>query len=396
VIVGRPVMLGVSGGIACYKACSIVRQLVEAGATVDVVMTASATEFVRPVTFEALSGRPVLTSLWQRDQALAHIHLGRDSHLIVLAPATANLLARAASGIADDLLTAILLATETRVLAAPAMNDAMYAHPATTANIATLKGRGWQFVGPAIGPLAEGPSEKPGRMTEPEEIVAHAKRLLCAPSSALQGKRVLVTAGPTREHIDPVRTISNPSSGKMGFSVAAAAFTRGADVTLVSGPSLLQDPTGVETVRVETTSEMLETVRALLPEADVLVMAAAPADYVPRSTADHKLARADGPITLALEPTPDILENTASRRGPRCVTVGFALETEPGLERARAKLERKQLDLIVLNSATQSDSGFECDTNRTTFITQRTMTELPLLSKHAVADKLLDEVEAML
>ena len=395
-IVGQPVMLGVSGGIACYKACSIVRQLVEAGATVDVVMTASATEFVRPVTFEALSGRPVLTSLWQRDQALSHIRLGRDSHLIILAPATANLLAKAASGIADDLLTAILLAAETPVLAAPAMNDTMYSHPATTANIASLKRHGWQFVGPAIGPLAEGPSEKPGRMSEPEEVVAHAKRLLCAPSSVLQGKSVLVTAGPTREHIDPVRTISNPSSGKMGFSIAEAAFARGADVTLVSGPSLLKDPTGVETVRVETTSEMLETVSVRLPEADVLVMAAAPADYVPDSIADHKLPRADGSITLVLQPTPDILENTAVRRRSRCVAVGFALESEPGLERARAKLERKQLDLIVLNSATQSDSGFESDTNRTTFITQRTITELPLLSKYTVAEKLLDEVEAML
>ncbi|UCD23566.1 MAG: bifunctional phosphopantothenoylcysteine decarboxylase/phosphopantothenate--cysteine ligase CoaBC [Gemmatimonadota bacterium] len=395
-IVDRPVMLGVSGGIACYKACSIVRQLVEAGATVDVVMTASATEFVRPVTFEALSGRTVLRSLWQPDEALAHIRLGRESDLIILAPATANLLARAACGIADDLLTAILLAAETQVLAAPAMNDAMYAHPTTAANIETLEGRGWHFVGPATGPLAEGPSDKPGRMSEPEEIVAHATRLLRAPASALQGKRVLVTAGPTREHIDPVRTISNPSSGKMGFSVAEAAFTRGADVILVSGPSQLKTPVGVDAVRVESTLEMLEVVRAQLPDVDVLVMAAAPADYLPGSTADHKLPRTDGRITLELEPTPDILESTATRRSSNCVTIGFALESEPGLERARAKLERKQLDLIVLNWATQADAGFESDTNRTTFITRRTVTELPLLPKQEVAERLLDAIEEML
>ncbi|UCG86123.1 MAG: bifunctional phosphopantothenoylcysteine decarboxylase/phosphopantothenate--cysteine ligase CoaBC [Gemmatimonadota bacterium] len=395
-IVGRHVLLGVSGGIACYKTCSVVRQLVEAGAEVDVVMTASAAEFVRPVTFEALSGRPVLTSLWQRDQALAHIQLGRESHLIVLAPATANLLARAATGIADDLLTAILLAARVPILAAPAMNDAMYAHPATSSNIATLAQRGWTFVGPVTGPLAEGPSERPGRMAEPELIFAHIERRLRAPDSSLCDKRVLVTAGPTREWIDPVRVITNPSSGRMGFAVAAAAFARGADVTLISGPARVPAPAGLAMVPVETTAEMLDAVGDRLPETDVLVMAAAPADYRPSQVAAAKLPRADGPLELELEPTADILGSTAARRRKGSIAVGFALETGDEVARARAKLERKQLDLIVLNSALEAGSGFESDTNRTTFISSSSITELPLLNKREVAERLLDAVEAML
>jgi phosphopantothenoylcysteine decarboxylase/phosphopantothenate--cysteine ligase len=390
------VLLGVSGGIACYKACSVVRQLKEAGAEVDVVMTASAAEFVRPVTFEALSGRPVLTSLWQRDQALAHIQLGRESHIIALAPATANVLARAALGVADDLLTAILLAAEAPVLAAPAMNDSMYAHPATAANIATLEQRGWTLVGPVTGPLAEGPAERPGRMAEPEVIVAHIERQLRAPSSALRGKQVLVTAGPTREWIDPVRVITNPSSGRMGYAVARAAFARGAQVTLISGPTQLNSPVGVELQLVDTTAGMREAVQRELPDADLLVMAAAPADFQPTESAQAKLPRSDGSLTLSLEPTIGILETTVTQRRQGSVMVGFALETGVGLERARVKLERKQLDLIVLNSATEADSGFESNTNRTTFITGSSITELPLMAKSDVAEKLLDLVEAML
>lgn len=395
-IVGRHVLIGVSGGIACYKTCSIVRLLVEAGVEVDVVMTASAAEFVRPVTFEALSGRPVLTSLWQRDQALAHIHLGRESDLIVIAPATANVLARAASGTADDLLTAILLAATAPILAAPAMNDTMYAHPATANNIATLTQRGWTFVGPVSGPLAEGPSDRPGRMAEPEVIVAHIERRLCGPDSVLRDKRVLVTAGPTREWIDPVRVITNPSSGRMGFAVAAAAFARGAEVTLISGPTQAQVPSGVSLVRVETTAEMLEAVGSRLAEADVLVMAAAPADYKPGKAATAKLARSEGPLALELEPTADILQSTVGRRREGCVVVGFALETDRDVARARAKLERKQLDLIVLNSALEAGSGFESATNRTTFISSASITELPMLDKREVAERLLDRVETLL
>jgi phosphopantothenoylcysteine decarboxylase/phosphopantothenate--cysteine ligase len=396
VIPDRHVLLGVSGGIACYKTCSIVRLLVDAGAKVDVVMTASAAEFVRPVTFEALSGRPVLTSLWQRDQALAHIQLGRESELIVVAPATANLLARAACGIADDLLTAILLAARVPILAAPAMNDSMYDHPATAANLGTLSQRRWTFVGPDVGPLAEGPSERPGRMAEPEFVFAHIERGLRAPGSVLSRKRVLVTAGATREWIDPVRVITNPSSGRMGFAVAAAAFARGADVTLISGAAQTEPPAGIVPLPVRTTAEMLETVGERLPETDVLVMAAAPADYKPRGPASAKLPRAGGPLALELEPTADILESTVPRRPKGMVAVGFALETDGGVERARAKLQRKRLDLIVLNSAMEPGSGFETDTNRATLVSADSVTELPLLSKRLVAERLLDRVEELL
>ncbi len=395
-LAGRRVVLGVSGGIASYKACTIARRLTEAGAAVEVVLTAAAGEFVRPVTFEALTGRPVLTSFWERGRALAHVHLAREAELTIVAPATANLLARTAQGLADDLLTAILLATRGPVLAAPAMNDDMYAHPATQANIATLTGRGWTMVGPAVGALAEGPSDRPGRMVEPDEIIAHAERLLRAPSSALRGKRVLVTAGPTREHLDAVRVITNPSSGRMGYALATAAFARGADVVLVSGPTTLPAPLGVELVRIASTEELRDAVASRVGEADVLIMAAAPADFRPAQRRRGKAARTDGGVALDLEPTPDVLESTAPARRNGIVTVGFALETDEGLERARAKLDRKRLDLIVLNRANEIGSGFETETNRVTLISADGTRELDLLPKREVAERVLDAVEGRL
>ena len=395
-IANRRVLVGVSGGIAIYKTCSVVRQLTEAGAAVDVVMTASAAEFVRPVTFEALSKRPVLTSLWQRDQALAHIHLGRQSDLILLAPATANLLAKAAQGIADDLLTAILVACEAPVLVAPAMNDRMWANPATTKNVAALSQRGWRFLGPAVGDLAEGPSAGPGRMVEPDQIVTHSVRLLRSRSSPLSGKRVMVTAGPTREKIDPVRVISNPSSGRMGYAVAAAAFARGAEVLLVTGPSQLPVPYGVDVVGVETTDELCAAVRDHLGTADVLVMAAAPADYRPVSAGSRKLRKTAGKFSITLEPTTDVLLSTSDRRSEGAVIVGFALESHEGVPHAREKLERKQLDLIVLNMACEPGSGFESSSNRVSLITRDDIEELPRMSKSKVAERLLDRIETLL
>jgi phosphopantothenoylcysteine decarboxylase/phosphopantothenate--cysteine ligase len=396
VIANRRVLVGVSGGIAIYKTCNVVRQLTEAGAAVDTVMTASAAEFVRPVTFEALSKRPVLTSLWERDQALSHIHLGEDSELILLAPATANLLAKAANGIADDLLTAILLACEAPVLAAPAMNDRMWANVATERNVARLSERGWRFVGPAVGDLAEGPSSRPGRMAEPDEIVARAVRMLRAPTSTLDGKSVLVTAGPTREKIDPVRMISNPSSGLMGYAVAEAAFSRGADVRLVTGPCQIAVPHGVDVVRVETTDELRKAVGESLGAADVLVMAAAPADYRPVSASDQKLPKTEGARSIELEPTTDVLIATAARRREGAVIVGFALESEDGVALAREKLVRKRLDLIVLNMAREPGSGFETSSNRVSLITKDGVQELPQLPKLEVAEQLLDRVEKLL
>ncbi len=392
---GRHVVLGVSGGIACYKSCTLARRLTEAGATVDTVLTSSAAEFVRPVTFEALTGRPVLTSLWERDRALAHIGLAREPDLVIVAPATANVLARAAMGLADDVLTALLLARTGPVLAAPAMNDAMYAHPATRTNLKTLAARGWHFVGPETGPLAEGPSDRPGRMTEPEAILAAAERLLLQ-RAPWQGKSVVVTAGPTREHLDPVRVVTNPSSGRMGYALAEAAYARGADVVLVSGPSDLPLPFGVTAHRVETTAEMQRAAQALVKRAAVLIMAAAPADYRPVNAGAAKRPRASGALTVELEATPDILGSLTPPKG--CVVVGFALETGgDGVAKARKKLQDKALDFVVLNDALEPGAGFEVSTNRVTIIGKGgEPIVLPLLPKRDVAERILDAVERAL
>ncbi|OLB49630.1 MAG: hypothetical protein AUI08_07555 [Gemmatimonadetes bacterium 13_2_20CM_2_65_7] len=397
----RHVVLGVSGGIACYKSCTLARRLTEAGATVDVVLTAAAAEFVRPLTFEALTGRPVLTSLWEPGRALAHIDLAKDPDLVIVAPATGNILARAAMGMADDLLTALLLARADRlVLAAPAMNDAMYANPATTANIKTLTARGWHFVGPEIGALAEGPSERPGRMSEPETILAAAERLLGKPpqgnpKSKWSGKRVVVTAGPTREHLDPVRVLTNPSSGRMGYALAEAASSRGANVVLVTGPTELAPPPGLATKHVETTEEMQRAVQALVKDADALIMSAAPADYRPTQLADKKRPRANGPLTVELEATPDIL--TSLERPKRMVVVGFALETGNGLAKARSKMQNKALDFVILNDALEPGAGFEVTTNRVTILGRNgKQVDLPLLPKRDVAERILDVVEEAL
>lgn len=393
------VVLGVSGGIACYKSCTLARRLTEAGTTVDVVLTAAAAEFVRPLTFEALTGRPVLTSLWEPGRALAHIDLAKAADLVIIAPATANILARAAMGMADDLLTAVLLArADGRILAAPAMNDAMYAHPATQANIKTLTARGWHFVGPEIGALAEGPSERPGRMSEPETILRAAEQLLGSArtlTSKWSGKRVVVTAGPTREHLDPVRVITNPSSGRMGYALAEAARARGADVVLVSGPTELTPPDGLATKRVETTEDMQRALEALVPSADALIMSAAPADYRPKHAAPKKRPRGNGAYTVELEATPDILTSLKRRKG--MVVVGFALETGNGLANARTKMQNKALDFVILNDATEPGAGFEVPTNRVTILGPGgKQVDLPLLPKRDVAERILDVVEEAL
>jgi phosphopantothenoylcysteine decarboxylase/phosphopantothenate--cysteine ligase len=393
---GRHVVLGVSGGIACYKSCILARRLTEAGARVDVVLTRSAAEFVRPLTFEALTGRPVLSSLWERDRALAHIRLAESADLLIIAPATAQLLARAAQGVADDVLTAILLARTGPVLAAPAMNDAMYAHEATGRNVAALAARGWTFVGPEVGPLAEGPSDRPGRMSEPEVILAHAARVLGA-GGRLAGRTVVVTAGPTREPIDPVRVVTNRSSGKMGYRLAEAAWERGATVVLVSGPVNLQPPVGVRLRSVETTQDLGQAVGDELPGADVLIMAAAPADFRPSRPSEAKRPRSDGALAIPMEPTADILRATVAARKPGSVIVGFALETGDAIPKARAKLEGKALDLIVVNDALEPGAGFDVDTNRVAILDREGNARVvPLGSKREVAEAILDAVEERL
>ena len=390
---GRRVVLGITGGIAAYKCVRLARELTLRGAQVDVVMSRGAGEFVGAVTFEAVTHRPVRSSLWEPHGALDHLALGQGADLVILAPATAHLLARAALGLADDLLTSMLLATTAPILVAPAMNDVMFANPATEANLATLVARGWHVAGPGVGPLAEGPSDRAGRMAEPDEILAHAARTL-HPAGALTGRRVLVTAGPTREPIDPVRVLTNRSSGKMGYRLAEAAWQRGAEVTLISGPAQEPEPVGVPVIRVETVAQMTAAVRDHLAGADVLIMAAAPADFRVASPGTAKRPRGDGEFALELLPTEDILAATLADRPAGLTAVGFALETGNAVEKGLAKLHRKRLDMIVVNDALEVGAGFEVDTNAVTILDRRGgAAPVSMRSKAEVAQAILDAIE---
>ena len=394
---GRRIVLGVAGGIASYKTAWLARLLHKAGAEVDVVMTRAATEFVGAVTFEALTGRPVHTGLFDAGRALDHIALARSADAVVVAPATADLMARAATGQADDLLTAVLLATEAPVLLVPAMNDRMWAHAQTRANAEHLVKLGYRLLEPDEGMLAAGEGSGPGRMPEPETIFAHVGRLL-ERRDALRGRTVLVTAGPTREPIDPVRFLSNYSSGKMGVAIAVAAWRRGATVTLVAGPLSVPVPPGVTHVPVQSTTEMRDAVAAHVAAADVLVMAAAPADYQPAERASGKLKKTGAPRAIELRETPDILLSTKDARRKGAVVVGFALETDDLLANARKKLDGKGLDIVVLNAANEPGAGFGVDTNRVTIVRRGAdePEQLPLLDKRDVADAILDRVEVLL
>jgi phosphopantothenoylcysteine decarboxylase/phosphopantothenate--cysteine ligase len=394
---GRRILLGVSGGIASYKTAWLARLLGKAGADVDVVLTRAATEFIGAVTFEALTGRPVHTGLFDSGRALDHIHLARSADAVVIAPATADLMARAATGQADDLLTACLLATEAPVLVVPAMNDRMWAHAQTRTNAARLRELGYRLLDPDDGVLAAGEGSGPGRMPEPETIFAHVGRLL-EPPGPLRGRSVLVTAGPTRESIDPVRFISNHSSGRMGVEIAAAAWRRGASVTLVAGPLSVAAPVGVELVSVESTEQMQEAVAHHIGAADVVVMSAAPADYRSSERSSSKLKKTGGSRTLQLQETPDILRSTVDARRKGGVVVGFALETDDLVANARKKLDAKALDMVVLNAANEPGAGFGVETNRVTLRRrgETTAEVLPLQHKRAVAEVILDRVEALL
>lgn len=373
----------------------LARLLAQAGAEVDVVMTRSAQEFVGAVTFEAVTGRPVHKEIFGPALALDHIRLARESSAICIAPVTAEFLARAAHGNADDLLTAVLLATKAPVLLVPAMNDAMWTHPQTQANLARVKEIGYQVLEPAEGALAVGEGSGPGRMQEPDAIFDHIGRVLRR-GGPLSGKRVLVTAGATREAIDPVRFISNHSTGKMGIAIAKAAWARGADVCVISGHVEVEIPQHLRSVGVATTDEMMKAVSAELPGADVLVMAAAPADFRPVETAGKKIKKSSAAPTIVLEHTQDILAATQDARKKSAITVGFALETDSVLENGRKKLDSKGLDLIVVNDALEEGAGFGVDTNRVSILSRGGKREdLPLMSKSEVAEKLLDRVEAL-
>jgi len=380
----------VTGGIAAYKTVQLARDLTRLGATVDVVITESARRFVGAISYEGVTGRPVYSDLLGEGSALVHIRLARDADVVCVAPATADFIARAATGRSDDLLAAVLLATRAPVLVCPAMNDRMWAHPQTRANAARLVELGYHLVGPATGPLAWDEGSGPGRMEEPAAIIEHLGRALSA-DDPLRGRRVVVTAGPTREAVDPVRVLTNRSSGRMGFALAAAAWRRGADVTLIAGPTELPPPHGPDVVRAETAEDMVAAVRSALPDADVLVMAAAIADFRPANPATQKIKKQQRPDAIELESAPDVLASTREARPAGLAVVGFALETSDGAANAREKLKSKGLDLIVLNSATEPGSGFEVDTNRVVLIDRNGGEEtLPLMSKDEVAEAILD------
>ncbi|MFP4623892.1 MAG: bifunctional phosphopantothenoylcysteine decarboxylase/phosphopantothenate--cysteine ligase CoaBC [Gemmatimonadota bacterium] len=385
-------LLGVTGGIAAYKVVQVARDLTLLGAAVDVVMTRSARAFVGEVSFEGVTGRPVLSEILEPGRALDHIRLAREADVVCVAPATADFLARAAHGRADNLLNAILLATRAPVLVCPAMNDGMWSHPATVANTARVRELGYAVVGPSEGPLAAGEGSGPGRMEEPATIVQHVGRALQG-ATRYAGRRVVVTAGPTREAVDPVRFLSNRSTGRMGYALAAAAWRRGAEVSVVAGPTTEAPPPGPRVFPVESAAGVKDAVARLVVDADVLVMAAAVADFRPASIADQKIKKATAPEAILLEPAPDVLAETAAARPSGCLVVGFALETEDGEANARRKLEAKGMDLVVLNEVGPG-SGFESETNRVTLIERDGESEsLPLLSKDEVAERILDRLE---
>jgi phosphopantothenoylcysteine decarboxylase/phosphopantothenate--cysteine ligase len=395
-LAGKRVLLGVSGSIAAYKAVEVLRELTRRGAEVRVAMTAAAERFVAPLTFATLSRQPVLTDLYSLDygREIAHVAAPGRAHLLLVAPATANLIARFAHGQADDFVTNIYLAATCPVLLAPAMDADMYRHPAVQENLETLRRRGVRIVGPASGELASG-LVGPGRLSEPAEIVAAAEALLLARQD-LAGQVVLVTAGPTQEPLDPVRYLSNRSSGRMGFAVAEAARDRGARVILVAGPTELAPPAGVEVVRVTTAEEMWAVIIDRFREATVVVKAAAVADYRPAQARPHKLKKQEAGLRLDLEPTPDILGDLGQRKKGQ-VLVGFAAETDEVVANARDKLAKKNLDLIVANDVRAPGAGFGVETNRVTILGRNGAAEaLPVLPKREVAERLLDRVAALL
>ena len=393
---GRRIVLGVCGGIAGYKAVQVARDLTLLGAAVDVVLTEAARRFVAPLSFEGVTGRGPLIDMFGVGGAALHVTLGRKADCVCVAPATADFLARAASGRACDLLTTVVVATDAPVVIAPAMNDRMFAHPLTRANLAHLEDAlQYHRVGPAAGRLAAGEGSGPGRMADPPAIVDTVGRALHG-AGALAGAKIVVTAGPTREPVDAVRYVGNRSSGKMGYALARAAWLRGAEVTLVTGPSAVPVPSGVTVVEVETALEMCEAVLAGIGEADVAIHAAAVADYRPGSPRTGKIKRAvtGDALTLEMMANPDIAAESAARMKPGSVSVGFALETSGLIARAQEKLAAKGFDFIVANRAGEAGAGFEADTNRVTILGRGIpLRELPLMSKSAVAWEITELIE---
>jgi phosphopantothenoylcysteine decarboxylase/phosphopantothenate--cysteine ligase len=389
---GKRIVVGLGGGIAAFKSVQLVRELMRRGAEVRVVMTEAATRFVGPITFAGLTGKPAVTDLWAEDYSgEVHVELGEWADAVIVAPATMNLMARAASGQANDALLATLACARGEVFFAPAMHQRMWSHPATQSNAETLATRGAILLGPVTGALANGEIGQ-GRMMEPDDI-AEAVEGHLAHANDLAGARILITAGPTHEDLDPVRFLGNRSSGRMGYAIAAKALRRGASVTLVSGPVHQPVPTGAELVQVRSAVEMHEAVMTRFERHDVVIMAAAVADYRPGNRQRHKIKKG-GNLQLELVRNPDILADVGVKRAGRpSVLVGFALETENLEEAARGKLTKKKADLIVANEAS---AGLGRDTNRVTLVDAGSATPLPEMSKHALADQILDRIRALL
>jgi len=392
-LANKTIVLGITGGIAAYKAADIASKLTQAGARVDVVMTQSATRFIAPLTLRSLTGRPVVTSMWELDSefSIEHVALAEAADIVAIVPATANIIAKLAAGISDDMLTCTVLATKAPVVVAPAMNVNMLENPVTQDNLTKLKARGFIIVDPAYGRLASGKMGM-GRLAETETIIGTIKQVV-GRSGDLAGKRIVVTAGGTQEPIDPVRHIGNRSSGKMGYAVAEAARDRGATVSLITAPTSLPEPAGIEVVHIRTAAEMKGAVAKAIAQTDALIMAAAVADYQPKSVAKEKIKKEAAGLTLELIRTPDILTEVKGN----FLKVGFAAESGDVIANARQKLEKKQLDIIIANDITATDSGFGVDTNKVTLINRDGKVEsLPLLTKREVADRILDRVVGLL
>lgn len=387
---GKTILLGVTGGIAAYKAAALASALVKQHAAVEVVMTKNATEFVTPLTFEQLTGRRVMVNTFDRNfsHQVEHIALADRTDLVIIAPATANVCAKLAHGLADDMLTTSVLACRCPKLIAPAMNTHMYENSVTQDNLDTLRHYGWEVIEPASGRLACGAIGK-GKMPEPEDLLQHILRHLALPHD-LAGKKVLVTAGPTQEALDPVRYLTNHSTGKMGFAIAKMAMLRGAEVTLVSGPTAIAPPPFVDVVNVTSAQDMFDAVVSRAANMDIIVKAAAVADYTPAEYVDNKIKKKDGDLSISLMRTQDILGYLGCHKKPGQVICGFSMETENMLENSQAKLQKKNVDMICANNLKQAGAGFGVDTNVITVITQKEIQELPLLSKEAAANAILD------
>ena len=391
---GKTVLLGITGGIAAYKMANVASALRKTGAGVHCILTQNATQFITPLTFETLSNNRCIVDTFDRNfqYDVAHVSLAKKADVILIAPATANVIAKLAHGLADDMLTTTVLAARCPKLIAPAMNTAMLENPATQENLATLRRYGFTVIEPATGMLAC-KDVGSGKLPEPEVLCEEIYRVI-AREKDLQGLHITVTAGPTQESLDPVRFLTNHSSGKMGYAIAREAMLRGADVTLISGPVALKAPLGVKLVNITTAQEMLEGVQAVLPQTDVLVMAAAVADYRPAVVADQKMKKGEGDMSIPLERTGDVLGWVAQNRHPGLFVCGFSMETEHMLENSQKKLSKKKLDMIVANNLKTQGAGFGVETNVVTLITQDWVEELPLLGKDEVAGKLLTAIAA--